>query len=83
MKSVYLKAFVLLFLIVQAETIKSQFVRTEYDVGVFYMPYWYYPVTDPLQGNWRYINDYDDFLIGKGLSDKARMPLPNYSPSPV
>ncbi len=83
MKKVYLKAFVLLFLIIQAETTKSQFVRTEYDVGVFYMPWWHYPGTDPMQGNWRYINDYDAFLIGKGLSDKARMPLPNYSPSPV
>lgn len=55
----------------------------DYDIGVFYMPFWYYPGTDPLEGNWKLINDYDNYLIGKGLASQVRIPANIYWPSPV
>lgn len=85
MKSFYLfplKAFVLFLLIIQDLCANAQATKN-YDLGVFYMPYWYYPGTDPMNGNWSLINDYDTFLITKGESNKARIPMNNYWPSPV
>jgi hypothetical protein len=83
MKSFYLRALVLLLLIIQGQPTQSQYANTNYDVGVFYMPFWYYEGTDPLTGAWRLINNYDSWLVNKGASHLARIPLPNYWPSPV
>jgi hypothetical protein len=57
--------------------------NSNYDVGVFYMPFWLYPGTNPLDGNWKLIDDYDTFLVNKGEANKARIPMNNYWPSPV
>lgn len=54
-----------------------------YDVGVFYMPFWHFNGTDPMTGNWKLINDYDNFLVNKGEASKARIPANIYWPSPV
>src|SRR5690554_2110963 len=54
-----------------------------YDLGVFYMPFWLYPGSNPLDGNWKLIDDYDTFLVNKGLAHMARIPMANYPPSPV
>ena len=56
--------------------------NSNYNVGVFYMPFWYYPGTDPMQGNWNAINNYDTFLVNKGEANKARIPANIYYPSP-
>lgn len=82
MKNLYLKALVLSLLFFSNHKTNAQTMYTQYDVGVFYMPFWHYPGSDPMQGNWKLINDYDTFLAGKGLSYLSRKPLPNYSPSP-
>jgi len=54
-----------------------------YDVGVFYMPFWKFTQPDPMTGNWKYINAYDSFLVNKGEASKARIPMNIYWPSPV
>ncbi|AZI24048.1 hypothetical protein EA772_01320 [Pedobacter sp. G11] len=56
--------------------------NSNYDVGVFYMPFWLYPGNDPMDGNWKMINDYDTFLVNKGEANKVRIPMNNYWPSP-
>lgn len=57
--------------------------NTNYNVGVFYMPFWQYTdPNNPLSGNWGAVNDYDTFLVNNNQGNKARIPANIYYPSP-
>lgn len=54
--------------------------HAQYNVGVFYMPYWYYSGSNPFAGNWARMDNYNSFLAPT-RPDLVRKPMDLYGPS--
>jgi hypothetical protein len=83
-KQIPILVMIVLFLTATQQPLKAQ---SEYDVGVFYMPFWGYtvggdPMTD-IESHWPMISGYNPYIIGKGKSQLALMPKNQYMPNTI